>query len=636
MAIRRSLLLCAGLAALLGGGPLWIWLDLPLRLILPSALLFSLWCEVRGRAPLAPRLATTLTLAGFLWYAAQFSRTEIVAPAAHLLALLLALRLATEKSGRNLLQLFVLSLLSLAASSLYSLSGAFLVFLVAEVVCVACGLVFLCFSEEGAHTILSPSAFRQLLKIGIGLPLVSLVLMPPLFFILPRTQIPLWNVLNREEVAISGMTDRIEPGSVSSLASDRRVALRVECERLPPGELYWRAIVLNTPEGKGWVRRAPPPGERSIAAGGKLFPQTIYLEPRPDRFIPTLDRLFGLSGITTEATGDGLLFSRQASTKRQSGEALSRLGGTLRLAGPIATEFYLTLPDTLSARVRDTAAQVATAGDARTRIEQIEGFFLRQGLTYSRSVLPGGDDPLDDFLFEKKSGYCEHFATAFVTLLRLAGVPSRLAGGYYGGEYSEWGGYYVVTEERAHVWVEALVGEVWERIDPTTLALNAASVGTSGRERLSNWSRWLDAANYYWNRTVITYDLDRQIDWLRSTGDKGRQWRLEFDYRRWGLGLLLAGTLVVALYLVVRSRLRRREDRLLQDFLRLLRREGIDTTPPAIGLRRLAARSAHPLARDFAARYNAIVFHDRRMTPQEGRELQELLRRLKKELEKTP
>ncbi len=118
MPIRRLPLIVASLAALGGAAPLWPWLDLPLRLILPLAFLLGLWGDRRGRILLSSRPATFLILVAFFWYAAQISRSNIVTPATNLLALLLALRLLTEKSGRHLLQIFILALLALAASSL--------------------------------------------------------------------------------------------------------------------------------------------------------------------------------------------------------------------------------------------------------------------------------------------------------------------------------------------------------------------------------------------------------------------------------------------------------------------------------------------------------------------------------------
>lgn len=630
VALRLPLLIVAWLAALLGAAPLWPWLAPELRILLPAALVLSVIFDTRDRYPLPPRLATALALLGFFWYAAQLSRADLVAPVVNILAVLLALRLVTEKSVRNLLQLFVLALLTLAASSLYSLSGAFLLFLILEIICVAFGLVLLCFVGEVPQAALERKAFRKLLTVGLVLPLVSLVLMPPLFFIMPRTQMPLWNFLNQPETAVSGITDRIEPGTISSLAASHRITLRVEGEALPPTELYWRTMVLNAPEGKAWVRKEPPAGEMDLPVGQRIVTQVVYTEPRNDHFLSALDAPFDFSGIRGTRSPDGLLVAQRTLDQRTRVQITSRIGGTLRVARPFDPAFYLVAPPQLSPRLRAIAASIEKAApSAKMRLDLAERFFLAQGLDYSQSSLPGGADPLDDFLFVKKSGYCEHFATAFTVVLRLSGVPARLVGGYYGGEYNALGGYYLISEDRAHVWVEALIDGRWERFDPTRLARNAELVGGQSTSHLRGLSQWLDAASYYWNRTVINYDLAQQLDWLHKTGEKSRQWRVEFNFRAWLPKLLWTVGIIGVAGLVLRYLSRSREERLLRRFLRMLRSYGIETGDASLGLRDLAERCPHPAAREFAAAYNAVIFSEQRLSRVEAKRLQELIRRCK-------
>ena len=630
MSIRRLLLLIATLAALVGVAPLWPWLDLPLRIILPIVFFLSFWGDRRGIAIIPPRPATLLLVVAFLWYAAQISRNDIVAPATNLLALLLALRLLTEKSGRHLLQIFILSLLALAASSLYSLSSVFLLFLILEVLAIAFGLVLLCYAEADPQGRLDRRPLRAIFAIGLGLPLISLLFVPPLFFILPRTQFPLWNFLNQSQSAISGISDSVEPGTVSALAQSRRIVLRVESPQQPRNELYWRVIVLNTPEGKAWMRRQPPAGEVNLLGSKRSVEQRLYIEPTADRFIPALDTPAQWTGIRAERSPDGLLHARQPLNQRSMLQATSQTGGRLRSGKPFPLDFYLTLPTELTPRLRNTVRTLIKEGDdARSRITAIEGFFLQQGLNYSLTNLPGGEHPLENFLFEKKSGYCEHFAVAFATMLRLAKVPARLVGGYYGGEYSELGGYYLVSEDRAHLWVEALVDGYWERIDPTLLARNAESVGNVQGQRMRGVSQWVDAFNYCWNRTIISYDLSQQIDWLRRTGTATRRWNFAAIFKPFLLGIA-APAAIIALLWLVRPWLRRSaEERLLRRFLRQLRKEEIATEDLSLGLRTLADRSRDPAARAFASRYNALVFSGRRASVAEIRELKELLRQMR-------
>jgi hypothetical protein len=311
-------------------------------------------------------------------------------------------------------------------------------------------------------------------------------------------------------------------------------------------------------------------------------------------------------------------------------QATSGRGGRLRSGKPFPTEFYLTRPAGVTPRLRSTVdALIKEGDDARRRITALEGFFLQQELNYSLTNLPGGAYPLEDFLFEKKSGYCEHFAVAFATLLRLANVPARLVGGYYGGEYSEIGGYYLVSEDRAHLWVEALVDGYWERFDPTRLARNAESVGNVQPQRMRGVFQWVDAFNYYWNRTIISYDLSQQIDWLRRTGSATRRWDFAVSFKQ-ALPLIAGPAAILALLWLILPHLRRSpEERLLRCFLRRLRQEEITTEDLSLGLHTLAERSRHPAARTFAARYNALIFSGRRASAAELRELKALLRQMR-------
>jgi transglutaminase-like putative cysteine protease len=618
------------LAALVGVAPLWPWLDLPLRLLLPLAFLLGLWSDQRGRVLLPARPATLLIVAAFFWYAVQISRSDIVAPATNLLALLLALRLLTEKSSRHLLQIFILSLLALAASSLYSLSSTFLLFLILEVLAIAFGLFLLCYADAEPQACLDRRPLRAVFAIGLGLPLVSLLFVPLLFFILPRTQLPLWNFLNQPQGASSGISDSVEPGTVSALAQSRRIVLRVEASPQPRNELYWRVIVLNTPEGKAWVRHPPPDAEMNLPESQNGIEQRLYIEPTGERFLPALDPVVQWRGIRAERTADGLLVAQRPLNQRSMVQATSGRGGRLRSGKPFPTEFYLTLPAGVTPRLRDTVdALIKEGDDARRRITALEGFFLQQELNYSLTSLPSGEHPLEDFLFEKKSGYCEHFAVAFATLLRLAKVPARLVGGYYGGEYSEIGGYYLVSEDRAHLWVEALVDGYWERLDPTRLARNAESVGNVQPQRMRGFSQWVDAFNYYWNRTVISYDLSQQLDWLRSTGRATRRWDFAAIFKQ-ALPIVVAPMVILVLLWLLLPRLRRSpEERLLRRFLRQLRKEEIATDDSSLGLLTLAERSRHPVARIFAARYNALIFSRHRASAAEIRELKGLLRQMR-------
>jgi hypothetical protein len=313
-------------------------------------------------------------------------------------------------------------------------------------------------------------------------------------------------------------------------------------------------------------------------------------------------------------------------------EQVSHPGANLKVQGRIDRGFYLTLPEQVSERVR----QVATGIMARTkngqgRLDALAGFFRDQQLSYAQDDLPGGPDPVDEFLFDKKRGYCEFFASAYVTLARRSGIPARLVGGYYGGEYNPFGGYYLVTEDTAHVWVEVLTEDNrWVRIDPSQWAVNAGSaLNNRGVASLGALQRLIDSLNYRWVQTVLLFDFARQVEILNQTREKFRGIRSgEFEVEQYlWVAWLLPGTILVVL-LRPRKRLSA-EARLLEDFrLRVRKRYGKDTASPASGLTELGERLDDDRCRDFAKVYQGAVFRDRPLSETERAYLRELLKKI--------
>jgi transglutaminase-like putative cysteine protease len=619
-------------AATLGVAPLFLYLDRPVQLALPVAFVAGILFDRRRRYPLRGGLVTLLSLVCFFLYAVQISRDHLIEPVVNMLALLLAVRLVTEKSGRNTLQIFVLAVFALASSSLLTLSIAFFLYLVLLVTGVTVGLVLLSFHAVDPHLVFSRRQSGRILGVALILPAASLVLMLAFFVILPRTQYPLWNFLNPAASATAGFSEEVRPGSVAGIAAVKEVALRVESVQLPRDELYWRGIVLNTPQGSIWIRQAPPAGERASVRGGQVVTQTVYPEPKAGNYLLALDVPRGVEGLNSSQAADFIFRARGSLERRVKYTAVSVIRGDFEASGPVDRDFYLALPPLLSARVRQVAADIAARGaGAGDRIALLENFFTSQQLAYATTDLPAGEDPVDAFLFEKKRGYCEFFASSFALLLRLADVPARLVGGYYGGEYNQTGGYYLVTEDTAHVWVEALVDGRWVRLDPSRLAHNAAASLLAPRGRgLSGGRRLVDTIDYFWNRAVVAYDLGQQLRLLQQTNRQWRQLKVSFDAQKVG-GYLLAGLAVATALIALLKRGRRsREERLLRAFLRRLRKKHhLEAIPAATGLQALANQLDDPVCREFAEIFGGGVYRDRKLTEEELKKLRMLVRKLR-------
>jgi transglutaminase-like putative cysteine protease len=619
-------------ACLFGVLPLYAYLELPAQVAFPAAMVTGLVCDRRQRYLCGRITATLLSVFVFAFYGLRLNLTHVVEPAVNLLVLLLAIRLITEKQPRNYLQIFVLAIFALAGSSLLTLSPLFFPVLVLLVVSATLGLIFLTFHASDPQLCLPTGSLRPLFTVSLMLPVGSLLLMMVFFGILPRTQYPLWNFLNPGSSAKSGFSEHVRPGVFARNAASRALVFRVESEPLGLEDLYWRGIVLNVVEGGSWRRRTPPEQEGLRLSGGRPLTQIIYPEARTDGFLFTLDPTEQVGGAWVRSSADLVHVQRTSRKHRVSYQSVARLGAS-RIAQRADHDFYLQLPPSISQRLRDTAAALVTPSDsAADKIARTEAFFRRQQLVYATSDLPGPERPLEEFLFDKKRGYCEFFASSFALLLRLEGVPARLVGGYHGGNRNELAGYYSITEDMAHVWVEALVDNVWRRIDPSHLAVNANSASLVGRGSAPDWHRrLLDAADYYWTRVVISYDLAKQLELAKGAGFTLRGVSaVSSMFRLAGALLVVVAGLLVVIWLQRRLTVSV-EKRLVQNFLRLIEvRFGMKNVPSNLGLKTLADQTGDARCKEFAAIYSAAIYRDRVLQPSERARLQCLLRSLRK------
>lgn len=631
--IKTPLLFMAYAVSILGIAPLYLYLQPPAQLLLPAALIAGIYCDRRDRYPLGGRIATILTVAVFVYYLLQVSIQNLVDPMANLLALVIAVRLVGEKSGRHLLQIYTLSIFSLAASSLYSLSPIFFPYFVMVILVVALSLVLLSFLELDEQMALSRRELRKVLTVAAVLPAVSLVLMLIFFVILPRTPYPMMRFLNPQPQAKAGFSETVSPGSFSSLSEVQSLAFRALGEALPAEDLYWRGTVLSRIEGRQWVRDLPERSGGTRLSGGREVEMTIYPEPRQGRFLFTLDPPLEIEGVRSRESSDRVFRSRRPLRNRVEYRVRSQPGAII--GDPeIDRRHYLQVPGDISARVRSLARSIADEGETdEERVNLLRDFFREQQLQYDDTGLPLMTRPVEGFLFEHRRGYCEFFASSFATVLRLAGVPARLVGGYYGGRYNNLGGYYLVTDDMAHVWVEAYLDDRkgWVRVDPSTLAQNAGTALGAGRSSgVDPWQRFADAFDYYWNRGVIAYDLKEQFGMLRRATDQFRDMgRPGWDRSTIGWFLAIVGAAGGALGLVHLWRRPSMESRLLKQLRRRLAiKYDMKEVPASLGLHELAGKVHDPAVTEFVQIYSRAVYRDRRLSGKDVHRLRQLLRNI--------
>ncbi|GFO65213.1 DUF3488 and transglutaminase-like domain-containing protein [Geomonas paludis] len=620
--VRIDLLL-SGLTAciaLIGYLPLQGYLDPFARFFFPAALLAAAYLQVKGRA-LPPRVLTPASILLFLYLAAQFSLSRLVPVTSDLLVVFLGVRLLGERIGRNYLQAFALSLFCLAASSLYEISAIFLVYLFSLLLMVAVALVLLTFHAQDPAAVLPSREAKKVLTVAALMPVASLPMLLFLFFFLPRTQYPIWNFMNAPAGKKTGLSDTVQPGTAQAVSEVKGAVLRAVTPKVPEQQLYWRAVVLNAFKNDAWVRE-PAPNDAPAVTRGDAVLQEIYPERTATQYLPALNVPRAITDLRNDASIDGVFVSRRPLDKKVRYLAESVLADTLQTRR-IDRDFYLRLPERISERMRGEGLALARSG--RSSVEKmaaLEAFFRGQRLTYANTGLPVGGDPLDAFLFEKKRGNCEYFASCYAILLRLAGVPSRLVGGYRGGTYNDVGGYYLVTEDMAHVWVEAyLDGVGWQTVDPSAWAL-----GRVRSRQVRGLAMYADMVGFYWDKAVVTYDLDKQLALVRNAGNKARDLRLPPWF---GKVMLLTVPVFAALLLFVLWRRQRpptAEARLLRRMLRLLAKRYPGEIKGDEGIFELSARlNDRHLAR-FAALYGSAVYRDRPLTRAEAAELEEIVR----------
>lgn len=631
VSVNSVVSLLASCVALLGYLPVMSYLDVAAKAALPVALAGGYWCDRRRYYPASGLPSTVLTVICFLVYAGQWSSDNPATPVVNFLAVLQAVRLVNAKTPRNVLQIFALALFTLAGSSLFNLSAIFVVYLLLLLALIAVSLVLLTFQSVDDRLVLPTNVMRKIVVSALLMPIAAIPLVLLFFVILPRTQYPLWDFSQASAVRSTGFTDRVEPGQSATVADVATVVFRAECIPLGSNDLYWRGIVLNEPVGSSWVRGPVHAGERPLPGRGKVVKQVIYPEPSANRYLFALNLPQQIFGVPNERSGD-LVFQRKGrGESRVRYEVQSVLADHVAVAADIDRPFYLRLPQDISPQTRALASDLArNARSDRAKLDRILGFFARQQFHYATTDLPVGADPIAQFLFDKKRGHCELFASSCALLLRLAGVPARLVGGYYGGEYHEMGGYYVITEAMAHVWVEAYIdGQGWVTVDPSSYAVNFRQQLRAGAGRaIGLFARVSDSLTYYWNRAVITYDLQKQLELVRRADRRFSNLHLPTTANRL---LVPVGALFIAAvaWFLFRSGRWSRKERLVKRFYARVEQEyGLSVAEGGLGLQELADMTGDPVVAEFAVRYGAILYQDRQLAGREYRQLAALLRRI--------
>ncbi|HVO90896.1 MAG TPA: DUF3488 and transglutaminase-like domain-containing protein [Casimicrobiaceae bacterium] len=407
-----------------------------------------------------------------------------------------------------------------------------------------------------------------------------------LFVMFPRLSGPLWG-LPADHAAKTGLSDRMSPGSVSELSLSDDVAFRVDFDGPvpPPAQRYWRGPVLSMFNGRDWTIAPWNWNGRLVTPSATVYRYTVTLEPHDRPWLFALDFPTALprpGAGAEQARGApflvGLTHDQRIVTRDPVVQPLRyTVQSSVNDRYPVIYQNEIDVnraPPPGNPRMTQFATELRAKyprdGDY---VLAVLRYFRDEPFTYTLSPALLGDHPIDEFLFDTRRGFCEHFSSAFVALMRAGGIPARVVTGYQGGQVNPAGDYLIVRQSDAHAWAEVALNGEWVRMDPTAaVAPNriegglGAALPESDRVPLfarlqDGWYKDLqlswDALNHRWRRYVIDFNYARQRSFWR-------EWRLDV-FAAWQVVVMVAAfigawTGLVLGWLALR---RRRQERAL-------------------------------------------------------------------------
>ena len=490
------------------------------------------------------------TVGVYLHYGAVFGRDAGVA----LLVLMLGLKVLEAKTLRDGMLLIFLYYFLVITNFLYSQTILTALYMLACVWLITASMIGLQYTEAPR------SSRRQLQTAGVLLA-QSVPLMLVLFVLFPRVQGPLWGMPSDTRRAMTGLSDTMAPGSLSDLTLSEAVAFRATFQSaIPPvNRLYWRGPVLWDYDGRTWRASRPVLGAPELTRRSFRVDYSVTVEPHGMVWLFALD-LPGNLPPQAVATNDFQLLSRRSLTTRLRYDMVSFLDYEYGQNGTEDLERALRLPAGFNPRTLALAREMRSQhGDDRAFVQAVLTRFSTDGYSYTLAPPLLGEHSIDEFLFSTKSGFCEHFASAFAVLMRAGGIPARIVTGYHGGELNPIGDYLIVRQADAHAWTEVwLKDRGWVRIDPTAAVSPAriergigATVTAGGSlpllmrtdlPLLRELRLTLDSLANTWNQWVLGYTPERQRALLTRIGLDDATWHTL-------AALLLAATGIVMMVL---------------------------------------------------------------------------------------
>ncbi|MGE0471352.1 MAG: DUF3488 and DUF4129 domain-containing transglutaminase family protein [Nitrospira sp.] len=533
----------AWLAVLTGGG---------LIVVLLRQFTAGVFSHLASHISFSPAGWNLLIIVGFLgfWVDMLWVSGELLPAGIHFLMILMVIKLFNLKLRRDYLHLYAISLVAILASGSLTTDlwyfPIFLLYLVAGV----WTLILFQITKGAEDTDARPLAGRslqsgligrvtpQLFWLANGLALMCFGMTLAIFFTIPRISAGFYQKGFGENIRTSGFSETVNLGAIGPIKRDPSIVMRVEVPQHPlqtEDRFYVRGVSFDQYDGKSWTNRLSfrrnlseeSPGMFIIRGHqgpapsrlGEAIRQNILLEPLDTSVLFAAPFVESVSGKFPAVQSDfaGSVYLPFPSSSRIEYAVVSRfhpvlpadLGSEPTTYPETFTKHFLQIPYTSERIVKLAEDMTRSQRSPYEKAHAIQTFLIRNYRYSLDAPLAGVDRPLEEFLFFRKTGYCEHYATAMVIMLRTVGIPARLVTGFLATEWNEYGSYYVVRQQDAHAWVEVyLPHSGWVMMDPTPPS------GEPVGDVYPAWlalERILDNVKLQWSRFFVQYSAADQL-----------------------------------------------------------------------------------------------------------------------------
>ncbi|WP_130802953.1 transglutaminaseTgpA domain-containing protein [Acinetobacter ihumii] len=522
-----------------------VYLPISLSALWSGALFWQIWRYYRGKiAPISKWILLGFVMLCLLFIYLQYQSFWGVEAGVALLSSCLFAKCLESKSVRDLLIVFNFGLFVCASLFLHSQSFWMTCLVLIGLVFCFIGLYRIqTYNFEHVQTkkISIKNDAQHVLKfIAFALPFFII-----LFIFFPRLP-PLWRVPIASHQGVTGMSDRMSPGDIAELSQSSALAFRIigHLKQLPPVQkMYWRAMVLDHYDGAVWTsqpfNQLPLPVHEPVDTDKTVKYQYLAAEPQP--WVMSLEQSFPVDSFY-QTHMDGSVKPRRLIQQNKPIQLRwkadqNRIYPSDQQQIKAAQQTDFTLQPKTQALARQLWAQ--SQFNPERYVHKVLDWYRQQGFVYTLSPGHLTANRTDQFLFETQKGFCEHYASSFVILMRYAGIPARVVVGYQGGQLAPDAQSWEVRQLDAHAWAEVYINGQWQRVDPTSaIAPTRLDMGMQqylqqdqrvwGEQSGLIWKHqfnllkqtrvWSDYLAYQWQSKVVGYDVDRQQSFLSRLG----------------------------------------------------------------------------------------------------------------------